>query len=75
MQIKAEIKIEYPEAKQARITGESLKPDNINYVDSKIEGNIVRFKLYGESIRSMLATADDLLFCEMLVERILKDLK
>ena len=72
MQFKAEIKIEYKQKKQAKIALESLKPDNIGYVDSKIEGNIVKFKLSGDSIRSLLASADDLLFCEMMVETIIK---
>ncbi|MEW6011569.1 hypothetical protein HYG87_04795 [Methanobacterium alkalithermotolerans] len=75
MNFKADIKLEYKTKKQAQIALESLKPDNINYVNSKIQGSTLIFKLSGESIRSFLASADDLIFCEMVVEKMLNEMK
>ncbi len=75
MQIKAEIRVEYSTPEQANITLHSLKPDDTDYVDSQIKGNIVKFKISSDSMRSILATVEDLLFCEMVVERMLTDME
>ncbi len=75
MHFKADIKLEYKTKTQAKVALESLKPDNINFLDSKIDGKTLIFEISGESIRSLLATADDLIFCEMMVEKILNDLE
>ncbi|MEN6573530.1 KEOPS complex subunit Pcc1, partial [Methanobacterium aggregans] len=47
----------------------SLQPDNIGFIDSHVVKNSFICDLKSSSIGTLLATADDLLFCEMMVER------
>jgi hypothetical protein len=75
MQIKAEISLEYYKKNHASIALKSLQPENENYLESEIIGSKINFNLSGKSLRSILATADDLIFCEMTVEKILENTK
>jgi Transcription factor Pcc1 len=70
MQINAEIIFEYETESQARMVLRSLKPDNIDFRKSYTENNLLICKLSGDSLRTILATMDDLLFCEMMTEKI-----
>lgn len=72
MQIKAQISFEYQTAKQAKNALNSLKPDNMDFLDSHSHENILICNLNGNSLKTILATADDLLFCEMMVEKVLE---
>jgi hypothetical protein len=72
MYIKASITLEYHEKKQAEIAFKSLNPDNLGYVETELEDHRIICNLEGNSIRTVLATADDLLFSEMTVEKIEK---
>lgn len=73
MQIKAKIKMEYNDKKQATIVKKSLDPDNEGYLTSKQEDSILLFNLEGDSLKTILATADDLIFNEITVENILQN--
>ena len=75
MQIKAKIKMEYATKKQAKIAKKSLDPDNKGYLTSKQEDSILEFNLEGDSIRTILATADDLIFNEITIENIMQNTK
>lgn len=75
MQIKAKIKMEYGNKKQATIAKKSLDPDNEGYLTSKQKDSILVFNLEGDSLRTILATADDLIFNEITVENILQNNK
>jgi hypothetical protein len=70
MKIKAKIKFRYKNEKYSKIAFKSLQPDNIGFVDSYISEKYLICKLDGDSIGRLLATADDLLFCEMMIERV-----
>jgi hypothetical protein len=70
MKIKAIIKFKYKNEKNAENAYRSLEPDNIGYINSSIEGNYFICSLSGDSISTILATADDLVFCETMVEKI-----
>jgi hypothetical protein len=72
MQIKAQISFEYQTTKQAKIALNSLKPDNMDFLDSYNHENILICNLNGGSLKTILATADDILFCEMMVEKVLE---
>jgi hypothetical protein len=69
MKINATIKFEYKREEYTRIAFKSLQPDNIGYVNSFIDGKYLICNLSGSSIGTILSTADDLIFCEMMVER------
>lgn len=72
MQIKAQIRFEYETKKQATVALKSLKPDNIGYIKSYIRENKMVYNINSDSLNSFLATVDDLLFCEMMVEKVLE---
>lgn len=70
IKIMARITFKYQTEDQAKIALNSLKPDNVDFIDSYIRDKCLICNLKGDSIRTILATADDLLFCEMMVEKI-----
>ncbi|MBZ9571225.1 hypothetical protein KQY27_06680 [Methanobrevibacter sp. TMH8] len=72
MKIEAEIKMEYENSKDADISLKSLEAENKGYVKSKKENNILTFSLKSDSLSTFLATADDLIFSEILVEKVLE---
>lgn len=72
MQIKAKICFQYETEEQAYIALKSLKPDDTEFVDSNVQDNRLICNLSGNSLKTILATTDDLLFCEMVVEKILE---
>lgn len=70
MHIKADILFKYETKFHAEIALKSLKPDNMDFINSYVDDNSLICKLKGDSLRTILATADDLIFCEMMVEKI-----
>ncbi|AUB55643.1 MULTISPECIES: KEOPS complex subunit Pcc1 [Methanobacterium] len=72
MNIKATITFHYHDSKQAEVAHQSLLPDNIGFLESHQEHNSLVCKLIGSSLKTVLATADDLIFSEMMVEKILE---
>lgn len=71
MNIKAQIKFVYHKEFQAKNIHESLKPDNMDFIHSHVENNNLIYELEGNSLRTILATVDDLIFCEMMSEKVL----
>jgi hypothetical protein len=69
MKINATIKFKYKSEEYTRIVFKSLEPDNIGYINSFVDGKYLICNLSGNSIGTILSTADDLIFCEMMVER------
>jgi len=69
MMIKTMIKFKYKSGEDAEIVFRSLEPDNIGYINSFVDSNYFICSLNGNSIGTVLATADDLVFCEMMVEK------
>jgi hypothetical protein len=69
MKINATIKFKYKREEYTEIAFKSLEPDNIGYINSFIDGKYLICNLSGNSIGTILSTADDLIFCEMVVER------
>lgn len=72
MQIVAKISFEYQTAEHAINASKSLKPDNMEFINSCIFNKRLICNINGESLKTILATVDDLLFCEMMVEKILE---
>lgn len=70
MKINAKIKFKYISEEDAEIAFKSLEPDNVGYIKSFVEGKYLICNLSGDSIGTILATADDLVFCETMVERV-----
>jgi hypothetical protein len=72
MKVKARITFQYHNEKQAKIAHKSLQPDNLGFIDSYRDNNSLICILKGKSVGTILSTADDLIFSEMMVEKILE---
>ena len=75
MEIKAKINMEYKDSKDAEVSFNTLEVDNEGIVESEINGSILSFNIESNSLGSFLATADDLIASEILIEKILEDTK
>lgn len=75
MEIKAKINMEYKDSKDAEVSFNTLEVDNEGFVESEINGGILSFNIESNSLGSFLATADDLIASEILIEKILEDTK
>lgn len=69
MKVSATIKFKYINEENSEIAFKSLEPDNIGYIRSFTDGKYFICSLSGNSIGTILATADDLVFCETIVEK------
>lgn len=72
MKIKATITFCYQNDKQAEVAFKSLLPENIGYLESRQINNSLICNLEGKSLKTILSTADDLIFSQMLVEKVLE---
>jgi hypothetical protein len=72
MQIHSSLKFHYEKREDANIGLKSLNPDNIGPISTKLEDNKLIYQIKENSLKTFLATVDDLLFCEMMVERVLE---
>lgn len=70
MKISAKIEFMYISPKYAEAAYKSLHPDNVGYIKSYVENESMICCIEGDSIGRLLATADDLIFCETMVEKI-----
>ncbi|MGF7119509.1 KEOPS complex subunit Pcc1 [Methanobacterium oryzae] len=71
MEIKSKITFTYKTKDEAEIVLGSLKPDNMDFIVSYVEDDSLICKLESSSLRTTLATIDDILFCEMMTEKII----
>ncbi len=71
MEVKSKITFIYRNNEEAQIALNSLKPDNMDFISSSIEDNVLIFNLESKSLRTIIATIDDIIFCEIMNEKIL----
>ncbi|OPY22739.1 MAG: hypothetical protein A4E27_01725 [Methanobacterium sp. PtaU1.Bin242] len=71
MEIKSRITFTYRTEKEAQIALDSLKPDNMGFLETHVEFQSLICDLESRPLKTALATIDDLLFCEMISERII----
>ena len=72
MKIKATITFHYHNHKQAEVAYHSLLPDNIGFLESYHDHDSLVCNLRGSSLKTIISTLDDLIFSEMLVEKVLE---
>lgn len=72
MNVKATITFYYHDENQAKIAFESLQPDNIGFLESYQDHDSLACNLREKSLNTILSTTDDLIFSEMLVEKVLE---
>jgi hypothetical protein len=70
MKIEATITFKYRNEENAEVAFKSLEPDNIGYLKTFTEGKYFICNFSANSIGTLLSTADDLVFCETMVEKI-----
>jgi hypothetical protein len=71
MHIESTVTFTYKTKEEAMITSGSLKPDNMDFISSRVEDNDLIYKLESRSLKTTLATIDDILFCEMMAEKVI----
>ncbi len=69
MKINATIKFKYRNKDDAETAYRSLLPDNLGYIKSFVDDQYLICTISGNSIGRIISTIDDLIFCEMMVER------
>jgi hypothetical protein len=61
MNIQVNINFRYHDEKQAEIAFKSLIPDNIGFLESRQENDSLICNIKGNSLKTVLSTADDLI--------------
>ena len=72
MEIESRITFMYRTEKEAHVALSSLKPDNMDFVKAYVEKKSLICDLESRPLKTTLATIDDLLFCEMITEKIIE---
>lgn len=72
MQINSVLIFHYESKEDATIGFKSLNPDDMRSINAKVEDNKLIYEIKEKSLKTYLATVDDLLFCEMIVEQVLE---
>ncbi len=75
MNIKGQIIFTYSNKKNSQIVFDTLEIDNENYIDSDLCDNQIIYSINSNSLGRFLATIDDLIASEILVEKIIETIK
>ena len=75
MKITGQVKFTYKTNKDANLVFDSLEVDNENYLESQLENNCRNYTINSEKLGTFLATADDLIASEIVVEKIVEKTK
>jgi tRNA threonylcarbamoyladenosine modification (KEOPS) complex Pcc1 subunit len=63
MDVGCEISIEFDDIKKAKTVLKSIKVDDFDFVESKINDNMLKAEIKAKSISSLIHTLDDYLAC------------
>ena len=72
MNVKGEIIFAYKDEKDSKLVYDSLEVDNEDFLKSKLNSNKIEYKIVNEKLGSFLATVDDLIASEIVVEKIIE---
>ena len=75
MKINGDLTFIYSDEKNARLVFESLDVDNENYLKSKLNDNKIEYNVNSDKLGTFLATVDDLIASEIVVEKIIEKTK
>lgn len=75
MKINGDLTFIYNDKKNAKLVFESLDVDNENYLKSALNNNKIEYKIDSEKLGTFLATVDDLIASEIVVEKIIEKTK
>lgn len=71
MKINGKLKLKYKDSKNCETVYKSLEIDNKNFIQSEINKDEIIYNISNESLGSLLATVDDLISSEIVVEKII----
>lgn len=72
MNVKGEIIFTYKDEKDSKLVYDSLEVDNEDFLKSKLNSNKIEYEIVNEKLGSFLATVDDLIASEIVVEKIIE---
>ena len=75
MKISGNIEFKYKTAKDAQLVFDSLEVDNENYLTSQLNSDTINYEINSKKLGSFLATVDDLIASEIVVEKITEKVK
>lgn len=75
MKINGDLRFIYKNADDAKVVFDSLEVDNENYLKSKLNDNTIEYEVNSEKLGTFLATVDDLIASEIVVEKIVEKIK
>ena len=75
MKISGNLTFIYETAEDAKVVFDSLEVDNENYLTSKLNNNAIEYNINSEKLGTFLATVDDLIASEIVVEKIVEKAK
>ena len=75
MKISGEITFRYKNEDNAKVVFDSLDVDNENYLTSDLNKELIKYTVNNEKLGSFLATVDDLIASEIVVEKIVSKTK
>lgn len=75
MKISGDLTFIYKSADDAKVVFDSLEVDNENYLKSRLNNDTIEYKINSEKLGSFLATVDDLIASEIVVEKIVEKTK
>ena len=70
MKVKSKTQLKFKNSKKAEIIYETLEVDNENFLKSQLNKNTITYETDNDSLKTTLATIDDLIACEILAEKI-----
>ena len=75
MKITGEVTFTYESENDAKVVYDSLEVDNENYLKSELDDNSIKYNITNDKLGSFLATVDDLIASEIVVEKIINKTK
>lgn len=75
MKISGDLTFIYKSADDAKVVFDSLEVDNENYLKSRLNNDTIEYEIDSEKLGSFLATVDDLIASEIVVEKIVEKTK
>ena len=75
MKIKGQITFTYQNKKDSKLVYDSLEIDNENFIESHLDNEKIEYTIDNDKLGSFLATVDDLISSEIVVEKIIEKTK
>lgn len=75
MKISGDLTFIYKSADDAKVVFDSLEVDNENYLKSRLNDDTIEYEISSAKLGTFLATVDDLIASEIVVEKIVEKTK